>query len=150
MGAPLASPPSDLSIPFSAHGLLRVEDAPAVFGESLAGFFTYPAPYLGKSGIFAAYCAHGLVPVTTADNRRPNADGLQAGIHYLVGTEGNPPEAVARAAHAWYRQHPPPGSRRRRVPGDDYGVAFALSFAPWPKPVSQAASTSRRSWLRLP
>ena len=105
VGAPLASPPSGLPVPFAEHGLLEVADAPAVFGESLAGFFTYPTPYLGKSGIFAAYCAHGLVPVTTADNRRPNGDGLLGGTHYLVGTEGDAPAKVALAAHAWYRAH---------------------------------------------
>ena len=105
VGAPLASPPSGLPIPFAAHGLLRTEDAPEVFGKSLAGFFTYPTPYLGKSGIFAAYCAHGLVPVTPADNRRPNGDGLCAGTHYLAGPDGEAPAEVSRAAHAWYGQH---------------------------------------------
>ena len=105
VGAPLALPPSGLPIPFAAHGLLRVEDAPAIFGESLAGFFTYPTPYLGKSGIFATYCAHGLVPVTTADNRRANGDGLHAGKHYLVGTEGDAPAKVSQAAYAWYQPH---------------------------------------------
>ena len=121
VGAPLASPPTSLPIPFAAHGLLRAEEAPAVFGQSLAGFFTYPAPYLGKSGIFAAYCAHGLVPVTTADNRRPNGDGLQAGKHYLLGTEGDAPAEVARAAHAWYQGH------RLRVHADAVARAVAKS-----------------------
>ena len=152
VGAPLPSPPSGLPIPFAAHGLLRVEDAPAVFGESLAGFFTYPTPYLGKSGIFAAYCAHGLVPVTTTDNRRPNGDGLRAGTHYLLGPEGGVPDEVARAAHAWYREH------RLQVHADAVaaghggvqGVALALSFTFWPKPVAQVASTVLRSPPRLP
>jgi hypothetical protein len=32
--------------------------------NSLAGFFDYNPDYLAKSGIFAAYCAHGLLPVS--------------------------------------------------------------------------------------
>ena len=105
VGAPLNAPPTDLPLPFTEHGLLQPADAPEVFGASLAGFFTYPVPYLGKSGIYAAYCAHGLVPVTTANNRRSNADGLYAGTHYLLGGQGGNPAEVARAAHAWHTQH---------------------------------------------
>ena len=105
VGAPLHTPPVNLPVPFAAHGLLQPADAPEVFGESLAGFFTYPVPYLGKSGIFAAYCAYGLVPVTTADNRLANADGLRAGTHYLLGGQGGEPADVSRAAHAWHMQH---------------------------------------------
>ena len=105
VGAPLPSPPTDLPVPFAAHGLLRPEEAGEVFGNSLAGFFTYPAPWLGKSGIFAAYVGHGMVPVTVPGNDQPNRDGLQAGIHYLPSGEGKSLEEVARAAHAWYRQH---------------------------------------------
>lgn len=105
VGPPLASPPANLPLPFSAHGLLRVEDAPAVFGQSLAGFFTYPVPWLGKSGIFAAYCAHGLVPVTIPGNDQPNADGLRPGEHYLVAGQPQGLAEISRSAHAWYRQH---------------------------------------------
>lgn len=105
VGAPLDSPPTGLPIPFAAHGLLRVEDAPEVFGNSQAGFFTYPAAWLGKSSIFAAYCGWGLAPVTTPANTLPNLEGLQAGVHYLPGGEGDTPGHAARAAHAWYGRH---------------------------------------------
>ena len=105
VGSPLTSLPTGLPLPLAVHGLLRTEDSPEVFGRSLAGFFTYPAAWLGKSGIFAAYCAHGLVPVTIPGNDEPSLEGLQPGVHYLVNGQGDAPEEVGRAAHAWYRQH---------------------------------------------
>ncbi len=127
VGAPLASPPSDLSVPFAEHGLLRVEDAPEVFGGSLAGFFHYPVNWLGKSSIFSAYCGWGMVPVTTPGNTAPSLDGLRAGTHYLPGGEGDAPGDVARAAHAWYREH------CLRVHADGiYRAMSAVTAAPSP------------------
>ncbi len=86
-------------------GVLPAAEASALFARSLAGFFSYPAPYLGKSGTFAAYCAHRVVPVTFAGNVQAE-DGLRAGVHYLEGTSDAADfAAVADAAHAWYHTH---------------------------------------------
>ena len=86
-------------------GVLPAAEARALFARSLAGYFTYPAPYLGKSTIFAAYCAHRMVPVTFVGNIDAE-DGLRAGEHFLAGLgDGAPFDAVADAAHAWYRTH---------------------------------------------
>ena len=86
-------------------GPLPAPEASALFARSLAGYFDYPAPYLGKSSIFAAYCAHGMVPVTFPGNRDP-AEGLRAGEHYLAGADDPAPFAtVASAAHVWYNAH---------------------------------------------
>ena len=126
VGAPLPSPPTDLPIPFSAHGLLRVEDAPTVFGESLAGFFTYPVAWLGKSSIFSAYLGWGLVPVTIPGNDAASLDGLRSGVHYLPGGEGNPLDEVFRASQAWYHQH------RLRIHAD--GVYRAMTVTAEPSP----------------
>ena len=87
------------------RGVLPAAEASALFARSLAGYFSYPAPYLGKSGTFAAYCAHRLVPVTFPGNVGAE-DGLRAGEHYLEGSgDGASFAAVADAAHAWYRTH---------------------------------------------
>lgn len=85
-------------------GALAAPEASALFARSLAGYFNYPAPYLGKSTIFAAYCAHGLVPVTFPENVDAR-EGLRAGEHFLAGADGSGFEAVAAAARAWYQGH---------------------------------------------
>ena len=88
-------------------------EASALFSRSLAGYFTYPAPHLAKSTIFAAYCAHRMVPVTFRGNDDPS-DGLRAGEHYLFGDDRDAAfDDAAGAAHAWYHGH------RLRVHADD-------------------------------
>jgi hypothetical protein len=96
------------------HGLLGASELSALLSDSLAGFVTYPRAFLAKSGVFAAYCAHRLVPVLpemTAD-RRPDADGLAGGVHYLrlqknLRAEPALPkqQRIADAAWNWYRGH---------------------------------------------
>ena len=65
---------------------------------------------IGKSTILAAYCAHGMVPVTFPGNVPPQPDGFTADQHYLAGTSFHPADAatlerVAAAALAWYAGH---------------------------------------------
>ena len=108
IGSPLEIP---ASLPFRVEkmGPLPADEACALFARSRAGFFTYPVPYLGKSTIFAAYCAAGLVPVTHSANRGPCEDGLRAGEHYLFAqdddTHWRNPGAAATNASAWYGEH---------------------------------------------
>jgi hypothetical protein len=71
----------------------------------------YPAPQLGKSGVFAAYAAHGCVVLNTAADG-PDADGLQQGRHYLrLGARGpqalepGAAQAIASTARTWYAGH---------------------------------------------
>jgi hypothetical protein len=81
---------------------------------SLAGcidYSLYPGE-LGKSGIFAAYCAHGLVPILT--NYNPSeADGLYMNQHYLAldsklsNLDSGLAELqmIAEKAYEWYQTH---------------------------------------------
>lgn len=71
----------------------------------------YPAPYLAKSGVLAAYAAHGCAVLNTAAPA-PDADGLRAGQHYRallsmkparVGGDGW--QAMADALHVWHDGH---------------------------------------------
>ena len=97
-----------LPVPLVGAGPLPAAEAGALFSDSVAGYFTYPVSFLAKSSIFGGYCAHGMLPVTFAENRERNRDGLIAGVHYLQGVGDRSPdalEAVARAAHAWYWSH---------------------------------------------
>lgn len=79
--------------------------------NSLVGFFDYNPDYLAKSTIFAAYCAHGMLPVS--DRRSTlSADNIAVGKHYWVpdAQTKNLPElselqAIADHAYAWYQTH---------------------------------------------
>ena len=106
VGAPLTGGVRVGDLEVREAGVLPAAEAGALFADSLAGYFHYPAVHLGKSGIFAAYCAHGLVPVTFPANRDA-ADGLRAGEHYVAGdmSPGASLDSVAAAALAWYRGH---------------------------------------------
>ncbi len=111
VGAPLAAVPGGgLPVPLEVAGPLPAAQASALFADSLAGYFSYPVPSLAKSTIFAAYCAHGMVPLTTPDNCQPNPDGLAAGTHFLAGIASPTPDLavlarVASAAREWYDVH---------------------------------------------
>jgi hypothetical protein len=79
--------------------------------NSLVGFFDYNPDYLAKSTIFAAYCAHGILPVSD----RPSTlsmDGIEAGKYYWVPDlktknlhELPELQAIANNAYAWYQNH---------------------------------------------
>jgi len=91
------------------HGILSSYRVKEIMQNALVGFFTYPTPFLAKSGIFAAYAAHGLTPVTTADNNEANEDELRLNRHFLTRSSlADSPDAineVGEKAHLWYSEH---------------------------------------------
>jgi hypothetical protein len=77
-------PPTQLSlsaiggVPIVEMGQLPAPRVSDMLLHSLAGFFDYIPGYLAKSTIFAAYCAHGLLPISARYN--PSlSDGIEAG-----------------------------------------------------------------------
>src|SRR5262249_21374532 len=48
------------------------------------GFIAYPLDFIGKSSVFAAYSAHGVVPIVLSD-KHGAFDGLQPVRHFLDG-----------------------------------------------------------------
>lgn len=103
---------------FAAPGLTCAhvgEQAPAEVERLLQshryGLIDYPSFHLGKSGVFAAYAAHGCVVLNTAADR-VDADGLRSGRHYLSLRPGAAAALGASAAaamstrlHHWYLGH---------------------------------------------
>jgi hypothetical protein len=96
-----------LSVSISKRGILSVPEVSREMLAARAGFFANPTPYLGKSGIFAAYAAHGLAPITFPANRAVNEDGLKCGEHYLSANELNRcgTGKIGKSAHGWYQGH---------------------------------------------
>src|SRR5207302_6871010 len=74
-----------------------------------AGFTSYPVHCLGKSGVFAAYAAHGLLPIVARTGG--NDDGLVLGRTMVAATGLSEQLSledmaeIAAGAHTWYRPH---------------------------------------------
>lgn len=102
---------SVIKVPIVELGQKSAPEISDIFLKSLAGFFNYNVDHLAKSGIFAAYCAHGLLPISYRCSSLP-IDGIEARKHYWIpdpqGIILNPVEelqAIADNAHTWYQTH---------------------------------------------
>jgi hypothetical protein len=110
-----AGVPSEVGgVPVRRLGVLAASAVSDLLLDSLAGFAAYPPAFLPKSTIFAAYCAHGVLPVCVhwraAVDRDAAVDGLAAGRQYWqadgrsAGRLAHPQE-IADAARLWYAGH---------------------------------------------
>ncbi|MGB7602980.1 MAG: hypothetical protein WBM24_21945, partial [Candidatus Sulfotelmatobacter sp.] len=73
------------------------------------GYLAYPPNCLAKSGVFAAYTAHGVIPII-AQAFRDEFDGLRDGVHVLsphTAREIKPEtlDECSQAARHWYSGH---------------------------------------------
>jgi hypothetical protein len=89
------------------RGVVTADEAQAILQSSRFGYVDYFPGLLGKSSVFAAYCANGLVPVLPRP-AESQGDGLLAGKHYWF--PGRPADVselsgIAVAAREWYRAH---------------------------------------------
>lgn len=98
-------------VPIVERGQMPNTEISSILLNSLAGFFDYPTDFLAKSTIFAAYCAHGLLPVS-ARCRVSAVDGIEAGKNYWVPDDQTTSlrdlvevQAIADRAFAWYHTH---------------------------------------------
>jgi hypothetical protein len=90
------------------HGKLAAGQVAELLGAASFGLLAYPSVDLAKSGVFAAYCAHGAAPaLLTAPYLA--ADGLRPGTHYLTGFRDAAPGAacatIGESAWSWYQGH---------------------------------------------
>lgn len=90
-------------------GILPAEEVGAWLQRARAGFIAYPTGFLGKSTIFAAYAAHGVIPVVAWDRHQPDESARQW-LEYVPARELNVSDRaraaeVATAATAWYEGH---------------------------------------------
>ena len=90
-----------------ACGRLAAGEVSDVLMRCRLGLIAYDAARLGKSGIFGAYAAHGVVPVCLSSTKP--ADGLIANRQLLLpsGSEEIMPDLAAVQPHirTWYTQH---------------------------------------------
>lgn len=101
---------STFPVPFTQLGKQSASDVSTLLSSSRVGFLSYVDGCLAKSGIFAAYCAHGMLPVLPRRNAS-ELDGIRAGNEYIVSTDiphdssGTHAQNIADSAHAWYQEH---------------------------------------------
>lgn len=108
-------PPGGAAAPVEVAGrpLRRLGELPAaqvnaLLAESLAGFVAYPPRFLAKSTVFAAYCAHGMLPLCAAPMRQEDEkDEGEAPPFWEPGHPASQEElqTVAGQAWTWYRAH---------------------------------------------
>ena len=93
-----------------SKGILQKEEISELLNDSMVGFFNYPSTYLSKSGIFAAYCAHGVLPI---GHFYPGQESLEAkaGNIFAFAEQMNSgftlteAQNIASCAFTWYQEH---------------------------------------------
>ncbi|HEY9651052.1 MAG TPA: glycosyltransferase family 1 protein [Coleofasciculaceae cyanobacterium] len=98
-------------VPVVKMGKLAADEISALLLDSCAGFFNYNPDCLAKSTIFAAYCAHGILPVSPRSSIF-SVDGVIAGTHYWIPDSQQKRlnllkklQVIADSAYAWYHTH---------------------------------------------
>lgn len=97
-------------IPVTCLGIKPAEEISNLLYNSRVGFFDYHPEFLAKSTIFAAYCAHQLLPVGVGYEGK-NMDDLEAGKQYLLGERHQEQmklsagQIIADNAYNWYQTH---------------------------------------------
>jgi len=99
----------EFSTPTRHLGRLSAAELGFLLADSRFGQLDYPARYLGKSSVFAAYAAHGCTVVNTF-GQDADADGLRAGVDYVnlrLPVEADAPTLaqMARRLNRWYGGH---------------------------------------------
>lgn len=95
------------NLPIQKLGIQPAEQISQILSGAIAGVVDYPTGYLAKSGIFASYCSHGLLPIVISSCLQ-NQDELEMNRHYWLANREldlNQTQEIATAAHTWYQAH---------------------------------------------
>lgn len=120
-------------LPTRHLGRLSPQALGALLCGSRFGLLDYPARHLGKSGVFAAYAAHGCVALNLSA-RNGDADGLRAGVHYVdLGAafedDGDVLAPMALRLNRWYGSHCLALQAGELLNGADNGHAATTALA---------------------
>jgi hypothetical protein len=100
-----------LTVPVITSGVLPGEEISRLLLDAVAGVIDYPPGMLAKSTIFAAYCAHRMIPLVAAYGDATPADGLEMDKHYWLTDVASEQlnlddgQVMADNALAWYQTH---------------------------------------------
>jgi len=92
-----------------AHGSLPAEQVSQRLAEARFGLLSYPTHVVAKSGVFAAYSAHGVCTLLFTERYQAH-DALVPDHHYAAGYAGLKEgrldaTAIGTAAFNWYQPH---------------------------------------------
>lgn len=111
IGAPLGfSVDLNSKVKFSKLGIRGASEISQLMSKAKVGILNYPISHLAKSGIFAAYCSHGLLPVVVTDGGS-GEDGLCPAENYWPifleqkSIDNSTAQLIAQKAYNWYHQH---------------------------------------------
>lgn len=100
------------NIPIVILGRQSAEKVSEILQDSWVGFFYYPLDFLTRSGTFAAYSAHGVIPIgTTYYAWGKEQDGLEINKHYWLADNQTEQmsleqgQRIANQAYTWYQNH---------------------------------------------
>lgn len=103
------TPEVTLDVSMRKLGPLDAEDVSAHLLESRYGFSCCPSDCLEKSGVFAAYAAHGVAPVLPKHHIIPESLGINASRHLRCAEEDPPDldrlETYRQDVFSWYQTH---------------------------------------------
>lgn len=95
-----------LNCPVEHMGELSPDKISEILSGSICVFIGFPPPeWFAKSGVFAAACAHGNLPLAVGD--AGITDGLVTNKHFINCLESLPHDLqqVADNASGWYQEH---------------------------------------------
>jgi hypothetical protein len=109
IGPEFEAPGDVAGIPVRRMGVLAATEISRQLSRSTFGFLSYPRTRLAKSGVFAGYSAHGVIPVI-ARHFSGQVDGLEDGVHVLsphtaTAAQASGLEGCSVAVWRWYEGH---------------------------------------------
>jgi len=111
--SPIAQTFEGLGCRVETYKGLAADELSPILLDTILGLSWYPPEVLAKSGIFAAYCAHGVPALVLGSPGRqsPSRDGLEPRMHFLLPsgvTQHYDPDQFQRIsdhARQWYAGH---------------------------------------------
>jgi hypothetical protein len=135
IGPRTEAPPARLADrPVVVHGVLPEADVSALLCKCRYGVLRYPLRVAGKSGVLAAYSAHGVVPIFMGAGR-PEDGSSDAGGRFLIAEQIDrflsdaDLASLALRAKDWYRTHST-GIHAKEVADSIMGVIRQLPGGP--------------------
>lgn len=101
------STPADLAVSVKHTGFLKPDEVSKILTQSAFGFAFVAPNRFAKSGVFAAFAAHGVIPIVpVSDSTLP--DDLCAGTHYVRSNFSSDLKnltALQYSLQGWYAKH---------------------------------------------
>jgi hypothetical protein len=101
----------DLKLDIQKKGALAQNSIHEILSNSTAGIVSYPRDYLEKSGVFASYCAHGLIPIVIDERDEIVNEEVPSNIYVhasqveMIGEKQEVYNEIAQNAFGWYQNH---------------------------------------------